>query len=126
MLDRIARCKVNISGKDWLVDALGELKDPALQAAGARVLARVEANEARGLLRRWAESENRELREAATDALEAHRRREQQARERMQKYEALLDGRIDPDDLAPPTKAWVWNGERYVPEAKAEDPAGRD
>jgi len=38
----------------------------------------------------------------------------------MRQYEALLAGDIDPDELTPPMQAWVWNGERYVPEEKAD------
>ena len=121
MLHRLARSEVDMSRKQWLQGLVREFDSPALQATAAGILAKMDSEAARKLLRQWAESDDEKVRTAAEDSLEAHRQRQQKEKERMRQYEALLAGDIDPDELAPPMKAWVWNGERYVPEQKAEE-----
>ena len=122
MLHRLARSEVDMSRKQWLQGLVREFDSPALQATAAGILAKMDSEAARKLLRQWAESDDEKVRTAAEDALKAHRQREQKEQEQMRQYEALLAGDIDPDELAPPMKAWVWNGERYVPEEKADSP----
>ena len=120
MLHRLARSEVDMSRKQWLLGLVRELDSPALQATAAGILAEMDSEAARELLRQWAEADDEKVRTAAEDALEVHRQRQQKEKERMRQYEALLAGDIDPDELTPPMQAWVWNGERYVPEEKAD------
>ena len=66
------------------------------------------------LVETWSHSEDKRLRERATDALAAIRMRERIRTQSRELLMQLVAGKITPDDLLPKTAPWVWENGKYV------------
>jgi hypothetical protein len=107
---------------EWMVWLVERSADADTRREAAHLLARIDNDTAWSLLENWAEEDSDEgVREAAAKQLDLRQEREAETEKRLQQYADLISGRIGPEDLLPPQPAWVWDGERYVPE---EEPAG--
>ncbi len=93
-----------------------ELDDEELCVPIARELAAQDNPEALDVLRKWSESENPRLKKAATETLHGLEFREKIRAESKALFLELATGKIQPDDLLPKPKPWVWREGRYVQE----------
>jgi hypothetical protein len=107
---------------NWLVEAAAELENPKEKRSVVSLLAAINTDPARALLRSWAEAPDRQLALAAQSRLDLLKEQtEQQARD-LELAEALMSGRLHPDDLLPPAEPHVWTGAGYVPQTDFHQP----
>lgn len=115
---KIASTEVDLSHLAWLVPLVEQCSDVSTLRQTPRLLDRIDTPAAQELVERWAtESTDDGVRQAAKAMLDQRERREELAEQRLQQYADLLAGKIRPDDLMPPRQAWVWDGDKYVPES---------
>ena len=103
-------------GMEWMVELLAPLTGEEERWGGMRLLAKIGSPEAWDLLDAWAQDGSPAMKDRARDIAEKSRERHAEEQERIQLAEDLIAGRIKPDDLLPPQKAYVWNGDDYVEE----------
>ena len=96
---------------DWTA-LISEIEDTDTRLAAIPVLDQIDTPESSKVLADWARSSDAAVRDEAEWALAKYH-------ERSRKAEALLAGRIKPDDLLVDQQAYVWDGENYVPEETA-------
>ena len=96
---------------DWTA-LISEIEDADTRLAAIPVLDQIDTPESSKVLADWARSSDAAVRDEAEWALAKYH-------ERSRKAEALLAGRIKPDDLLVDQQAYVWDGENYVPEETA-------
>lgn len=71
-------------------------------------------SEAERILSTWSASSNEAVRTQAKAAHKEWQKRESIRSRNMELYRALVDGKIRPDDLVPPSRPWIWQDGRYV------------
>lgn len=99
------------SGGPWIADNL--------LTSG---LALCELPKAGKLLEKWAESDNKTLRQQAQQALEVWRVRDKIRQGRMELFNDLVAEKIRPDDLLYPTPSWIWKDGRYAANVETNSP----
>ena len=108
----------------WMTRLMEESDDADTRREAAHLLARIDTDAAWTLLESWAEDDADErVRQAAAEQLDRRQQREAETERRLQQYADLISGKISPEDLLAPQAAWIWDGERYVPEAEPEEGA---
>ena len=88
---------------------ISEIEDTDTRLAAIPVLDQIDTPESSALLAAWALRSDPAVKREAEQALANYRERSRRAK-------ALLAGSIKPDDLLVGRKAYVWNGQDYVPE----------
>ena len=96
---------------DWITP-ISEIEDADTRLAAIPALDQIDTPESSKVLAEWAQSSDIAVKEEAEQALAKYH-------ERSRKAEALLAGNIKPDDLLVGHTAYVWDGEKYVPEETA-------
>ena len=89
---------------------ISEIEDTDTRLAAVPVLDQIDTPESAALLAAWALRSDPAVKREVEQALANYRERSRRAK-------ALLAGSIKPDDLLVGRKAYVWNGQDYVPEA---------
>jgi hypothetical protein len=121
MLRALGLAEGDLTGLAWIVEQVTDMADPEARRTAAGLLGRIHTEDSAALLRRWAQSGDANVAEAASQALAAHEQYREEAEARQRQYEALVSGRLAPDDLLPPPEPWVWDGEKYVREGPTAD-----
>ena len=98
---------------EW-TNLISETEDADTRLAAIPTLDQIDTPKSLKVLEDWARNANAAVKDEATRALAKYHERSRNA-------EALLAGRIKPDDLLVGQQAYVWNGENYVPEEMASE-----
>ncbi len=91
---------------------ISEIEDNETRLAAIPTLDENDTPESSKVLAEWVLSSDEAVKDEAAQALAKYHERSRNA-------EALLAGRIKPDDLLVDQQAYVWDGENYVPEETA-------
>ena len=116
-LDRLqVQGKANLARLAWMTPLVEQLTDTGSKVKAVKLLASFRTPEADKLLDRWAGEDNAELRKAAEQQRAEQKKEDAEHARRLQQWSDLLAGKIQPEDLVPPQKPWLWDGKQYVQE----------
>jgi len=104
---------------DWLVPMIEQLTDKDQRNIGVALLPKIGTDNAKALLEKWANDPNKKIAGGVKWYLNKFEQKQEEAEKNQispETVDQLLSGRIKPDDLLDPAQAYVWDGERYVPE----------
>jgi len=104
---------------DWLVPMIEQLTDKDQRNMGVALLPKIGTDDAKALLEKWANDPNKKIAGGVKWYLNKFEQKQEEAEKNQvspETVDQLLSGQIKPDDLLDPAQAYVWDGERYVPE----------
>lgn len=105
---------------NWLVPMIAELTAKHDRLSAAKLLSRIDTNDAYALAGQWATDSDEDVATAAAAQLAIRNERLAEKQRHLAQATDLLAGTIKPDDLLTSTTAYTWNGEEYVPDQTTE------
>jgi hypothetical protein len=119
LMEQMRSLSWNHSHLDWLVPEIEQLTDKDERTIGIGFLPRIGTDNAEALLVKWTKDPDEKVAKAAKwhlDRLGQKQKEDQKNQVSQETVDQLLTGRVKPDDLLDPAQAYVWDGEKYVPE----------
>lgn len=106
---------------EWLLPDLVVTSEDSRRVTAMKLVARIDTDAAWKQIEDWARNGSEAVQAAAAKQLAERETRRAIYQKKLDQFEALVAGRMSPDELLPPTQSFRWDGEQYVlvvPEAE--------